>query len=62
MWESDGLERVACGGGMDSMLQFQFKRGGDGTKRCQKMKRRKRAHHGSMGRKRDIARRCDDIG
>jgi hypothetical protein len=29
---SDGPGRVGCGGGADSMLQFQFDRGGDGTK------------------------------
>jgi hypothetical protein len=32
--------RVADGGGVDSMLQFQLKRGGNGMKRCQKMKQR----------------------
>jgi hypothetical protein len=30
-WESSGLERVACGDGADSMLQFLLERGGDGT-------------------------------
>jgi hypothetical protein len=39
-WELGGPERVACGGGADSVLQFQLKRGGDGTKRCRKMKQR----------------------
>jgi hypothetical protein len=45
--------RVADGGGADLMLQFQLERGGDGTKWCRKMKRRQRAHLGSMGRKRN---------
>jgi hypothetical protein len=30
---------VVSGGGADSKLQFQLKRGGDRTKRCQKIKR-----------------------
>jgi hypothetical protein len=37
---------IGGGGDVDSMLQFRFKRGGDGTKRCQKVKRRHRAHLG----------------
>jgi hypothetical protein len=37
--ESDGLRRVARGGGVDSMPQFRLKRGDDGMKRCRKMKR-----------------------
>jgi hypothetical protein len=53
---------VAGGGGADSMLRFRLERGGDGSKRCQKMKRRQRAHLGSMRRKRDKARRHDDVG
>jgi hypothetical protein len=44
------------------MLQFWFEMGGDGTKRYRKMKRRRRAHIGSMGSKCDTARRCDDVG
>jgi hypothetical protein len=52
---------VAGDGGADSMLQFRLKKGGDGTKRCRKMKRRQRANLISMGRKRD-ARQCGDIG
>jgi hypothetical protein len=39
-WESDGLERLAGGGGMDSMLQFHLEREGNWTKHCRKMKRR----------------------
>jgi hypothetical protein len=52
---------VADGSGADSMLQFQLKRGGDGIKHCQKMKRRQRAHLGYMGRKCDTTRQCGDI-
>jgi hypothetical protein len=52
---------VADGGGADSMLRFQIERGGDGTKRCQKIKRRQRAHLSYMERKRDTARRHGDI-
>jgi hypothetical protein len=44
------------------MLQFQFERGGDGTKRYWKMKWRQRAHLGSMGRKCDTVRWHDDVG
>jgi hypothetical protein len=50
-WESSGLRRVACEGCANSMLQFYLERGGDGTKRCRKMKPRQRARLGSMGRK-----------
>jgi hypothetical protein len=32
--ESDGLRRVAGGGGVDSMPQFRLKRGDDGMKHC----------------------------
>jgi hypothetical protein len=32
--ESNGLRRVADGGGVDSMPQFQLKRGDDGMKHC----------------------------
>jgi hypothetical protein len=32
--ESDGLRRVAGGGGVDSMSQFWLKRGDDGMKHC----------------------------
>jgi hypothetical protein len=54
--------RVVSVGGADSMLQFQLKSGRDGTKHCQKMKLRQRAHFGSMERKRDMVRRCGDVG
>jgi hypothetical protein len=37
-WESGCSRRVAGGGGADSMLQFWFERGDDGTKYYQKMK------------------------
>jgi hypothetical protein len=61
-WEPGVPERIACGGGADSMIQFQLKRGRNRTKRCRKMKRSQRARLGFVGRKRDMARRCDDIG
>jgi hypothetical protein len=60
-WESSGPRRVGCGGGADSMLQFRLKRGGNGTKCCQKMKQRQWAHLGSMGRKRDTLQQRGDI-
>jgi hypothetical protein len=37
-WESDDPGRVACGGGVNSMLQFWLERGDDGIKRCRTMK------------------------
>jgi hypothetical protein len=37
-------------------LAVRLERGGGGTERCQKMKRRQRAHLNSMGRKRDTTR------
>jgi hypothetical protein len=46
--------RVSYSGDADSMLQFQLERGGDRTKHYQKMKRRQRAHLGSMGSKHDM--------
>jgi hypothetical protein len=33
-WESGYSGRMVGGGGEDSMLRFQFKRGGYETKRC----------------------------
>jgi hypothetical protein len=53
--------QVAGGGGADSILRFRLERGGDGMKRCQKMKQRERARLSSMGRKRDTARRRGDV-
>jgi hypothetical protein len=53
---------VAGGSGADSMLWFLLDRGSDETKRCRKMKRRQRAHLGSMRRKRDMARQHGDVG
>jgi hypothetical protein len=44
----DGLRRVACDGGVDSMLKFQLEMRGDGTKCYRKMKQRQRARLGSM--------------
>jgi hypothetical protein len=61
-WESSVPERVACGGGADSMLQFQLERGRDGTKHSQNMNQRQRARLDSMGRKHDTVQRRDDIG
>jgi hypothetical protein len=55
------LRRVAYDGGVVSILQFQLKRGGDGTKRCRRMKQRQRTHLDLIGRKRDTVRRRDDI-
>jgi hypothetical protein len=57
-----GPRRVAYDGGVDSMLQFRLERGGDGIKRCQKMKWKQRARFDSMGRKRDLAQWRDDFG
>jgi hypothetical protein len=48
---------VAGGSGIDSMLRFQLERGGDGMKFCRKMKRKQRAHLGSIGRKHGMAQR-----
>jgi hypothetical protein len=56
------LERVADGGDADTMLQFRLERGGDGTKRYRKMKRRQGTHLDSTGRKRDTTRRRGDDG
>jgi hypothetical protein len=53
---------VTCCSSADSMVQFRLKRGGDEMKHCRKMKRRQRAHLGSMGRKRDTVRQCGDVG
>jgi hypothetical protein len=44
------------------MLQFRLERRGDRTKRCREIKWRQRAHLDSMGRKRDPARRRDNVG
>jgi hypothetical protein len=55
-------ERVACDSDMDSILRFQLERESDGTKHCRKIKRRQRAHLGSMGMKCDMVWRCDDVG
>jgi hypothetical protein len=43
------LGRVADGGDADTMLQFRLERGGDGTKRYRKMKRRQGTRLGSTG-------------
>jgi hypothetical protein len=48
-----GPGRVTSGGGADLILQFWLERRSDRMKRCRKMKRRQRAHLGSMERKRD---------
>jgi hypothetical protein len=52
---------VAGGGGVDSILQFQLERGGDRTKRCQKMKQRQRARLDSLGTKRYTTQRCGNV-
>jgi hypothetical protein len=52
---------VADDGGTNSMLQFRLERGGDRTKHYRKMKRRQRAHLGSIGRKRDRTRQRGDV-
>jgi hypothetical protein len=54
--------RVAYDGGVDSMLHFQLEREGDVIKRYRKMKRMQRAHLGSIGRKHNTVRWCDDNG
>jgi hypothetical protein len=41
-WESGDTGRMT-GGGVNSMLQFQLEKGGDGMKHCQKMNQRQRA-------------------
>jgi hypothetical protein len=46
---------MADDGDVDSMLQFQSERGGDGMKRYRKIKRRQRTRLGSMERKHDTA-------
>jgi hypothetical protein len=52
---------VADSNGADSMIWFWFERDGDMIKRCRKIKRGQRARIGSMGMKRDMARRRGDI-
>jgi hypothetical protein len=41
-WELNDAERIVCGGGANSMLQFQLERESDETKRCRKMNVRQR--------------------
>jgi hypothetical protein len=48
---------VTDDGGVDLMLQFQLKRGGDKTKCCRKMKQIQQAHLCTIGRKRDTVQR-----
>jgi hypothetical protein len=52
---------VADGGGVDSILRFQLKMGGDGTKCCRKMRWRQRACLGYIERKRDTTRWRDNV-
>jgi hypothetical protein len=59
VWKSDGPGRVAGGGGANLIL---FEGGGDGVKRCQKMKRKRRARLGSMGKKCDKTQRRGNVG
>jgi hypothetical protein len=56
------MRRIAYGGIAVSMLQFRLERGGNGIKRCRKMKWRQRARLGLMGRKCDLTRQCDNVG
>jgi hypothetical protein len=60
-WESGGPRRVACGGGANSMLHFWFEGRDNGTKCCRKMNWGQRTHLGSMRRKRDMVRQCDNV-
>jgi hypothetical protein len=53
---------VVGGGGVDLMLRFWLKKGGDGTKRRWKMKRRQRARLDSMKRMRGTTRQRGDVG
>jgi hypothetical protein len=46
---------------VDSMLQFTLELGGNGMKRCQKMRRRQQSRLCLMKRKRNTTRRCDDV-
>jgi hypothetical protein len=54
-WESGGPQRMDCGGGADSILQFWLERRGDQMKRCHKIKWRQWARLSLMRRKRDTA-------
>jgi hypothetical protein len=60
--EIDWSRRVACSGDAYSIVWFRLERGDDGTKHYRKMKRRQRACLGSMARKCDMARPCNDVG
>jgi hypothetical protein len=55
------IRGLACGGDVNSMLQFLLEGGSGGIKHCQKIKRRQRAHLGKMGWKCDTVRRRDDV-
>jgi hypothetical protein len=58
----EGGSQAVCEGCPTAVvLWFRLKRGDDGTKYCQKMKRMQRAHLGSIRRKRDTTRQCDDV-
>jgi hypothetical protein len=61
-WESNGPRWVADDNSVDSMFQFWLERGGNGSKHCWKMKRRRRALLTSMGRKRVMKWRCGNVG
>jgi hypothetical protein len=56
------MERMASGGGANSMLRFRLEREGDVMKHYQKMKRRQRACLGSMERKHDTTWRHGNVG
>jgi hypothetical protein len=53
--------RAGGGGGEDSMFQFRLKRGDDGMKCYQKMKRRRQVHVDSMGRKCDTTQQRGNV-
>jgi hypothetical protein len=60
--EVELFRSVAYGGDADLILQFQLEMGDNVMKHCRKIKQRHRAHLDSIERKRDTARRCDDVG
>jgi hypothetical protein len=54
-------ERVADGGGADSIVRFRFEREGDEMKCCRKIKWMSQARLCSMRSKRDTTRWHDDV-
>jgi hypothetical protein len=51
-WDSNSLGRVASGGGVNSMIQFQLEGEGDGMKCCRMIKQKQQAHLDFIGKKR----------